>query len=215
MSGNDENAQTVLTFVMSGFLKLLHPFMPFITEEIYGALPDSDESIMISSFPEFDETLSNSEVEASIDSFIELITSIRNVRSEMNVPPKNKTKLYIISENQAFINECRDFLIKLTYSSELIFIDNKDAISEKCVSVVASDLEVLIPLNELIDKEKELIRLTKEKEFLQKEIDLVRSKLNNSGFIDKAPEKLVNIEKEKEKSFLEKLSKVEQSINEL
>lgn len=215
MSGNDENAQTVLTFVMSGFLKLLHPFMPFITEEIYGALPDLDESIMISSFPEFDESLSNFEIESSIDSLIDLITSIRNVRSEMNVPPKNKTKLYIISENQAFINECKDFLIKLTYSSEVIFINNKEAISEKCVSVVANALEVLIPLNELIDKEKELIRLTKEKEFLQKEIDLVRSKLNNKGFIDKAPEKLVNIEKEKEKSFLEKLSKVEQAINEL
>jgi valyl-tRNA synthetase len=215
MSGNDENAQTVLTFVMSGFLKLLHPFMPFITEEIYGALPDSDETIMISSFPEFDESLSNLEIENSIDSLIDLITSIRNIRSEMNVPPKNKTKLYIISENQVFIAECQDFLIKLTYSSELIFIENKDAISEKCVSVVANGLEVLIPLNELIDKDKELIRLTKEKEFLQKEIDLVRSKLNNKGFIDKAPEKLVNIEKEKEKSFLEKLSKVEQAINEL
>ncbi len=215
MAGEDKTAQNVLCYVMSGFLKLLHPFMPFITEEIFQALPAEEESIMISSFPEYCEELNFSDVEAKVETYIELITSVRNARSEMNVPPKNKTKLYVLTEEKEFVQACCEFLTKLTYSSEMILIDSKEALSEKCVNVVGQGIEVMIPLNELIDKEKELARLTKEKEFLLKELELVRSKLSNKGFVDKAPEKLVQAEKEKEKSFLEKLAKVEESINEL
>ena len=133
----------------------------------------------------------------------------------MNVPPKNKTKLYVLCDDKDFVSSCSEFLTKLTYSSEMILVDSKDALTEKCVNVVGQGIEVMIPLNELIDKDKELARLTKEKEFLEKELNLVRSKLSNKGFVDKAPEKLVLAEKEKEKSFLEKLAKVEESLNEL
>ena len=215
MAGEDKAAQNVLCYVMSGFLKLLHPFMPFITEEIFQALPVEDESIMISSFPEYQEEFNFSQEEAKVENYIELITSVRNARSEMNVPPKNKTKLYVLCEDKDFVSACSEFLTKLTYSSEMIFMDSKDALTEKCVNVVGQGIEVMIPLNELIDKDKELARLTKEKEFLLKELNLVRSKLSNKGFVDKAPEKLVQAEKEKEKSFLEKLEKVEASLNEL
>ena len=215
MAGEDKAAQNVLCYVMSGFLKLLHPFMSFITEEIFQALPVEDESIMIASFPEYQEALNFAEAEAKVETYIELITSVRNARSEMNVPPKNKTKLYVLCEDKDFVSSCSEFLTKLTYSSEMILVDSKDALSEKCVNVVGQGIEVMIPLNELIDKEKEFARLTKEKEFLLKELNLVRSKLSNKGFVDKAPEKLVQAEKAKEQSFLEKLAKVEESLNEL
>ena len=215
LKGDDIAAQTVLTFVMSGFLKLLHPFMPFITEEIFSALPLNEESIMISKFPEFSETIANPEIENRLGNLIDLIISVRNARAEMNVPPKNKTKLYVIAKDREFVKSCTDFLVKLTYSSELIFIDSKDELSEKSISIIASDIEVLIPLDELIDKEKEEARLLKEKEFILSELNLVRGKLSNEKFVSKAPEKLVAIEKEKEKSFAEKLAKVETALAEL
>jgi valyl-tRNA synthetase len=214
---NDTAAQTVLTYVMSGFLKLLHPFMPFITEEIFSALPVSEEAIIISRFPEYDPDLSDEEYEnykkyeKLIDGYCELITAIRNARAEMNVPPKNKTKLYILAGNEDAVKSCSGFLTKLTYSSEIIF----GRTEEKALSVTSGNVEAYIPLNELIDKEKELARLTKEKEFLLKEITLVQSKLSNKGFIDKAPEKLVNAEKEKERDFTAKLKKVDEAINTL
>ncbi len=215
MAGDDVAAQNVLTYVMSGFLKLLHPFMPFITEEIYQALPVKDESIMISAFPEYSGELDFSDVEAKTDELIDLITKIRNVRSEMDVPPKNKINLYATSKNADFIKECESFLVKLTYSSSLSIIESKDELKEKFVNVIASSTEAFLPLNELVDKDKELARLTKEKEFLEKELQLVRGKLSNKGFVDKAPEALVNKEKEKEKDFAEKLEKVLQSLSEL
>ena len=215
LKGDDIAAQNTLTFVMCGFLKLLHPFMPFITEEIFSALPVSDESIMISKFPEFSEKLENTEIENSVGNLLELIISVRNARAEMNVPPKNKTKLYVIAKDMDFVKSCTDFLVKLTYSSELIFIAEKEELTSKSISIIAKDIEVLIPLAELIDKEKEETRLIKEKEFLTSELNLVRGKLSNEKFVSKAPEKLVEAEKEKEKSFAEKLLKVEEALKEL
>ncbi len=218
MAGDDIAAQNVLTYVMSGFLKLLHPFMPFITEEIYQALPVIDESIMISQFPEYDEALCFSDVEDKVDELIDLITKIRNVRSEMDVPPKNKINLYVTTKNEDFIKDCESFLVKLTYSSNLSVIASKEELTEnteKFVNVIASTTEAFLPLNELVDKDKELARLTKEKEFLEKELKIVRGKLSNKGFTDKAPEALVNKEREKEKDFIAKLEKVEKSLAEL
>ncbi len=215
MAGNDETAQNVLVYVMCGFLKLLHPFMPFITEEIYQALPTEDESIMISSFPEYKEELSFKGTIENVDNLIDLITKIRNVRSEMDVPPKNKINLFVQTKNEELIKECESFFVKLTYSSSLTFIKSKDELPEKTVNVISTDTEVFLPLDELVDKEKEKERLTKEKEFLLKELNLVRSKLSNEGFVAKAPQALVEKEKEKEKDFALKLEKVEKSLSEL
>ena len=214
-AGDDTTAQNVLVYVMCGFLKLLHPFMPFITEEIYQALPVEDESIMISDFPEYDKKLTFTGAIENVDALIDLITKIRNVRSEMDVPPKNKIKLYVQTKNEELIKECESFFAKLTYSSELAFIKSKEELKEKFVNVISTDTEVFLPLDELVDKDKEKERLTKEKEFLLKELNLVRSKLSNEGFVAKAPEALVEKEKEKEKDFALKLEKVEKSLSEL
>ena len=215
IADKDETAQNVLIYVMSGFLKLLHPFMPFITEEIYLALPGSGESIMISDFPVYDEKLSDISTQEKTDNLIELITKVRNVRSEMDVPPKHKTKLYVTTKDMAFLESCKDFLVKLTYSDELIFVTDKESVKEGFVPVISNDTELFLPLSELIDKDKETARLKKEIEFLEKELKLVRSKLGNKGFVDKAPAALVEKEKEKEKDFSEKLSKTQKSLAEL
>ena len=215
IADKDETAQNVLIYVMSGFLKLLHPFMPFITEEIYLALPGSGESIMISDFPVYDEKLSDISTQEKTDNLIELITKVRNVRSEMDVPPKHKTKLYVTTKDTAFLESCKDFLVKLTYSDELIFVTDKESVKEGFVPVISNDTELFLPLSELIDKDKEAARLKKEIEFLEKELKLVRSKLGNKGFVDKAPAALVEKEKEKEKDFSEKLSKTQKSLAEL
>ena len=146
---------------------------------------------------------------------IELITKVRNVRSEMDVPPKNKIKLYAIAKDKDFVSSCNDFLVKLTYSSELIFADSKDSLKERFVPVISNDTELFLPLDELVDKEKETARLNKEIEFLEKELQLVRSKLSNKGFVDKAPAQLVEKEKAKEQDFIEKLEKTKKSLAEL
>lgn len=133
----------------------------------------------------------------------------------MDVPPKNKIKLYAIAKDRAFVEECADFLVKLTYSSEIILKDSKESLKEGFVPVISNDTELFLPLDELVDKEKETARLTKEIEFLEKELKLVRSKLSNKGFVDKAPAALVEKEKAKEKDFIEKLEKTKKSLAEL
>ena len=170
---------------------------------------------MISDFPVYDEKLSDKITEEKVDGICELITKVRNVRSEMDVPPKNKIKLYAVSKDKDFVKSCEDFLVKLTYSVELIFEESSENLKEKFVPVISNETELFLPLDELIDKDKETQRLTKEIEFLEKELNLVRSKLSNKGFVDKAPAALVEKEKAKEKDFMEKLEKTKKSLAEL
>ena len=205
-----EKAQAVLVWVMKGMLKLLHPFMPFITEEIWQVLCEGEGAIMLSDFPVYDEKLDYSDDEAKFEKIITAIKAIRNRRSEMNVPPSVKAALHIETADKDIFEQGRLFFERLASASE-IFIEDKVEIAD-AVTVVTDSARIFIPLDQLVDKEKELARLNKEKAAVQKDIDFSQGKLNNQGFVAKAPAAQVEAEKAKLAKALEKMEKIEQSI---
>ncbi|MBQ2613741.1 MAG: valine--tRNA ligase [Clostridia bacterium] len=212
---SNETAQQVLTYVLSNTLKLLHPFMPFITEEIWQALPHEGESIMIADFPVYDATLKNEKAEADMLMIMESIKGIRNIRNEMNVPPSKKSTVYIVTDNTEVFTAGTSFYTKLASASEVQVQTDKSGIPENAVSVAVPGAEILLPLDELVDKEKELARLTKEKERLEGEIKRVQGKLNNKGFTDKAPAAVVEEERKKGEKYQAMLETVLESLAKL
>jgi len=210
-----KTAQYVLTYVLSNTMKLLHPFMPFITEEIWQHLPHEGESIMISSYPEYDESLVFEDDEKAMELIMEAITAIRNRRAEMNVPPSKKAKVIIITDKTDVFSKGAMFFEKLASASEAVVQGDKSGISENAVNVVVPGAEIFLPLDELVDKEKELERLNAEKKKLEGEIKRVEGKLNNEGFVSKAPQKVIDEEKAKGIKYKEMLEKVLESIESL
>lgn len=218
-SDNEEvknGAREVLVFVLSNTLKLLHPFMPFITEEIWQTLPHDGESIMISDWPVFDSTLDFSSDEAEMEKIMTAVRAIRNRRAEMNVPPSRKAQLFICADNTHVFEEGAKFFQKLAYASEIAVSDNEaDFNLDKTVCVVTEDAKIYIPMNELIDFEAEKARLTKELEAVKKDLQFVENKLNNEGFMAKAPQKVVEAQREAQAKYLAKLKMIEESIEKL
>ena len=210
--GSEKAAQQVLAYVLENSLKLLHPFMPFITEEIFGYLPTGEESIMISSWPEFDEKLCFEADEKRMNIVMNAIKAIRNVRTQMNVVPSKKAKVIIVTEDKSLFEGTEQFFEKLASASETVIQADKSGIDDNAVSAVSEGAELFIPLDELIDRDKELARLSDEKKRLEAEIKRVESKLGNAGFVAKAPEKIVSEEREKGEKYKEMLAKVIQSI---
>lgn len=212
--GDDETtktaAQYTLNLVLTGILKLLHPVIPFITEEIYGYLPGAEEAMIISEWPEYNEALGFKQDEEDVLLLMACIKSIRNIRSEMDVPNAKKTKLFIITDNEAhktLILNSAIYFEKLASVTDIAAI-HKDDVQENYVSAVVEDTELFLSMDELVDKEKEIDRLSTEKTKLEKELDRVVKKLANKGFTDKAPEKVVEGEREKQHKYQEMLDKV-------
>lgn len=205
-----ESAQAVLVWVLRGMLKLLHPFMPFITEEIWQVLTDESGALMLESFPVYDEKLSYPDEEKSFEKIISAIRGIRNRRTEMNIPPSKKAKIFIETADRELFEDCSVFFEKLASASEVETAEKYDM--PDAVTVVTDSARVFIPMNELIDRDKEIARLEKEKTAVQKDIDFLSKKLNNQGFLAKAPEKLVEAEKAKLAKAEEKMTKILQSI---
>ena len=204
-------AQTVLVWVMKGMLKLLHPFMPYITEEIWQALVDDGSAVIVSSFPVYDEALSFTEDEQRFEKIVEAIRQIRATRSNMNVVPSVKAKLYIETGEPEVFEAGRMFFERLASASEVHIADKWDI--PDSVTVVTAAARIFIPLSDIVDTEKELARLEKEKKAAQKDIDFLSSKLNNQGFISKAPAQLIEAQKQKLAKAQEKLAKIEESIS--
>ena len=208
-----ENAQTVLVYVMKGMLKLLHPFMPFITEEIWQALVNDGTAIMVQDFPTYNEALDFGAEETEFEKIITAIRAIRNCRSELNVPPSKKAKLYIETAEPEVFAKGEMFFKSLASASEVNITDKFDG--KDCQTAVTDSARFFIPLSEIIDSDKERARLEKEKQKVQKDLDFLRGKLNNQGFISKAPEKRIEAEKEKLRKAEEKMAKIEESLNAL
>ncbi len=211
-AGADKNAQQVLSYVLVNSLKLLHPFMPFITEEIFGFLPTGEKSIMISAWPKYDEGLCFEDDEKKMKLVMDAIRSIRNLRTQMNVVPSKKAKVIIVTNHADIFEGTQIFFEKLAGASETVIQSDKNGIGDNAVNAVTEGAEIFIPLDELVDKEKELERLEKEKVKLEAEIKRVEGKLNNQGFISKAPQKLVDEEKAKGEKYRAMLQKVIESI---
>ena len=207
-----KTAQYVLTYVLSNTMKLLHPFMPFITEEIWQHLPHEGESIMISEWPKYDEDLSFPEDEQAMQLIMDAITAIRNRRAEMNVPPSKKAKVLIVTEKEDVFKQGSVFFEKLASASEVLVMAEKSGIDNNAVNIVVPEAEIFLPLDELVDREKELERLNAEKKRLEGEIKRVEGKLNNPGFVNKAPEKVVAEERAKGEQYKAMLDKVLEMI---
>ncbi len=208
----DENVQKVLCYVLSGAMQLLHPFMPFITETIWQALPHEGPSVMVSAWPEYKDELHFAAEEAQMESLMDAVRAIRNRRAEMNVPPSKKAKVLILTEKKDTFSAGAGFFPKLAYASEIELIDAVPADAAKMASVVTGDAQIYMPMGDLIDFEAERARLGKEKSKVEADIDFVMKKLNNPKFVDKAPEKVVAAEREKADKLREHLAKLEESI---
>ena len=213
----NEALWTLRTALTQG-LKLLHPFMPFITEEIYCTLLPEEESIMISDWPVYKDEWNSPEAELAIGSFQEVVRGIRNTRTSMNVPQNRKTHLIIVGKDaaicQRYENSKKSFA-NLAFAKEIHVQQDKTGIGEDAVSVVVSNAVVYMPLEDLVDKEKELERLTKEQERLTKEIARCEGMLNNPNFVNKAPAAKVDAEKEKLAKYKEMKDKVETQLEQL
>lgn len=211
-SDNRFEAQYVLTYVLSNTLKLLHPFMPFITEEIWQHLPHDGESIMISNWPEYCEEYHFAKEEKQMELIMDAIRNIRNIRAEINVAPSKKAKIYVVTEDTETFEKGKKFFERLVSASEVIISVEKGKMPRNTVTVVVEGAEIFIPLDELVDREKEIDRLKKEKQNLEKEVQRVNNKLNNPGFISKAPAHIIEKEKEKGKKYEDMLAKVVEQL---
>ena len=214
--GNTESALTakrVLVYVLDGILKLLHPYMPFITEEIYQAIPHTDESIMIAKYPSYDEALSYPEQEAEVERIIECITAIRARRAEMNIAPSKKAKLFVVTKyKDTFINAGK-MLEKLASVSELNVVDSYE--SDDAVAIATEAGNLYIPLADVIDFEKERARLTAEYEKNEGEISRLEKKLSNEGFVAKAPAAVVDAERAKLAKYMATRESLSQALAKL
>lgn len=204
-----------LKTVLISALKLLHPYMPFITEEIFTHIQNEEESIMISQWPEFREEWNFKENEIEIDTIKEAVRSIRNIRAEMNVAPSKKAKVIIVTNDDFTKNvfeKSEVFFKTLAYASELVVQDNKNGVGDDAVSVVIPHAAIYMPFAELVDIEKEIERLTKEKEKMLSEIQRVEKKLSNQGFVAKAPANVIDEEKAKGEKYKAILNQIEERL---
>ena len=200
-SADSLTAKRVLVYVLSGILKLLHPYMPFITEEIFAALPHIDESIMISKYPEYEEDKVFLSDETDIDRMIGVITQIRARRSEMNIPPSKKAKLYVVTKYEESFKSAEKILEKLASASEVIITDAYT--SDDAITIATDAGSLYIPLADVVDFEKERARLTAEQKKNDGEIERLEKKLSNEGFVAKAPAAVIEGERAKLKKYLE------------
>ena len=201
--------------VLIDSLKLLHPYMPFITEEIFCNLQDKEESIMISDWPEFSDEFDFAEEEEAVETIKETVRAIRNVRSEMNVPPSKKATVFVVSEDaniRDIFKKGEVFFATLGYASEVVIQEDKSGIDDSAVSVVIPNANIYIPFAELVDIDKEIERLEKEVERLDKELARVNGMLSNENFVSKAPEAKINEEKEKKAKYEQMKEQVETQL---
>lgn len=210
-----DNARRVLVYVLSEALKLLHPFMPFITEEIYRALPGSGESIMVSDWPVYREELHFAQDEEGFTNLVALIKAIRAVRAEMGVHPAKKTRLFIETKHADDFNKGEAYLSKFAFANEITIGAAFEGDAAGNVQVVTDAARAFIPMMELVDKEKELARLNKELAGCEKDIAALSGKLNNPGFVAKAPAAVVEGERVKLAKAEDKKKKVLESIEAL
>lgn len=208
-----QTAKDVLVYVLSNTLKLLHPFMPFITEEIWQSLPHDGESIMISKWPEYSEALAFNAEENEMEKIMEAVRAIRNRRAEMNVAPSKKAKYFVATADKETFEFAGVFMKRLASASEVEVGDSFDI--DGAVAIVTSDAKIYIPMGELIDFEAERARLNKEKDKALKELDFIDKKLNNPGFVSKAPEAVVQGQRDAAAKLRDKVAMLDESIAKL
>lgn len=210
-SEDSENACRVLSYVLRTLMELLHPFMPFITETIWQALPHDGESIVITDYPAYNADFCYPDEEMSMERIIASVRAVRNRRAEMNVAPSKKTKMFIVSEDKkTFNNASTSFFIKLAGASDVEYVEEYH--DDKAIQIIADHAVIYIPLAEMVDFEAETKRLSLERNKMISEIERIDKKLSNAEFVAKAPAAVVEGEKKKRENYEDKLKKIEESI---
>ena len=208
----NETAQYVLSYVLSNTLKLLHPFMPFITEEIWLSLPHEGESIVISDWPKASDSLSFPEEASQMEMIMNAVKAVRNKRAEMNIPPSKKASMVIVTDHKDVFESGSVFFTKLASASTVDVVSEKSGIDDTYVAVIVEGAQIYMPMGELVDAEKEIARLKEEQKKLIGEIKRVEGKLSNEGFVAKAPAHVVEEEKAKGEKYKQMLIQVEESL---
>ena len=219
LNGDDETAkegaQRVLLYVLVEILKLLHPFMPFITEEIWQALPHEGYTLMMQSYPVYDGSLNFPEDETSFGMVMDAIKAVRARRAEMNVPPSRKSRLIIVTDKAKAFNDGEKFICKLAYASGIEVRAELPESTDGMVSVITDNARMFMPMAELVDLEKERTRMEKELANAKKQLDGQIAKLANENFVSRAPEKVVNVEREKKAKLEALIENLEESLKNL
>lgn len=218
--GENRNTKSAAIYVLNKgiitILKLLHPFMPFLTEKIYRELDTDVSSIMLETWPEIKDNFRYEQEEKDVELIKNIIVNIRNVRANMNVVPSKKTKLIFVTKKyKTVIENMEEVLKKLGYSEEILIQEGKENIPSNAVSIVQDGVEVFIPFEELVDVEKEIQRLNEEKTKLEAEVERAGKMLANKGFVEKAPKEKIEEEKAKLEKYKDMLKTVETRINEM
>ena len=207
-----------LKTVLIQSLKLLHPYMPFITEEIFCNLQDEEPSIMISSWPVYKDEWNFAEEEKAVETIKDAVRAIRGVRTSMNVPPSKKAKVYVVSEDPevlAIFEHSRVFFATLGYASEVVLQKDKSGIADDAVSAVTAKATIYMPFAELVDLDKEIERLSKEEEKLKKELARSEGMLSNEKFVSRAPEAKIAEEREKLEKYRQMMAQVQERLAQL
>ena len=209
------SAQQVLLYVLTDILKLLHPFMPFITEEIWQALPHDGEALMIARYPEYTESLAFPAEERDFEMVMNAIRAVRSRRAEMNVPPSRKAHLFITTDRQDAFRSGEIYITKLAYAEQITISSEQPADAEKMVSAVTEEAKLFMPMAELIDLDKERARLEKELEKARKNYEGQMRKLSNENFVSRAPEAVVQTERERAEKARALVENLEASLKNL
>ena len=217
--GEDEtrkaDALCVLCFVLENALKLLHPFIPFVTEEIYANLPGVSGSIMVSEFPRYNFKMAYKKEAKAFEGIMEIIKAVRAMKKDADCPPSKKVDLFVVTESKRLVQQNKDCIMKLSGAGALTLADDKSAAGDKTVSAVTEIAQIYVPLGELVDLDKERARLTAEIEKITAEIERAEGKLNNANFVNKAPQKLVDAERDKVKKYQDMKAKCEEQLRNL
>ena len=211
--GRKHTALQVLVYVLDQVLRLLHPFMPFITEEIWQSLPHDGEALIVARWPQYRQELAFREEEDHMESVMAAIRSIRNRRSEMNVPPSRKAALYVLTSKPQVFTEGEGFIQRLAYADSVTLLDAEPANLDGMVTCATADAKLYIPMGQLVDVAKELERIEKELEKARKNLAALEGKLSNENFVSRAPEAVVAAEREKARKALDLIAGLEQSRN--
>ena len=210
-----EGAERVLLYVLTDILKLLHPFMPYITEEIFQAIPHEGEALIVAPYPKYDAALSFPEDEAGFELIMDAVKAVRSRRAEMNVPPSKRPTLIITSDRPEVFEAGRTYLSKLAYAGEVEISAEAPADTEGMVSVVTGSAKMFMPMAELVDIEKERARIEKELDKARAQLEAQNKKLANESFVSRAPEAVVNAERERAEKARALIANLEESLAKL
>ena len=207
-----QTAISVLVYVLDNILRLLHPFMPFITEEIWQSIPHEGEALIVAQWPEVDDALSFKAECDAMESVMDAIRAIRARRTEMNVPPSKKAALYVLTNKPQVFHEGEGFLQRLAYADTVSLLDAEPANLDGMITITTPDAKLYIPMGQLVDVAKELARITKELEGAKKFLASIEGKLKNEKFVSRAPEAVVNAEREKAAKHRDLIAQLEESL---